>query len=232
MKGWPARNSLSPSICSDVSQFVRKKLETKVIAQIVTTILQGLLFRGLWSYLLVQVCFLVVVVFVCLFWQAEPLWILQKLQPSCSDSWNQSHPPTFPSKKRPRRTRGAREVLRTEGRDPVMPGRVPAASTKGANTPPWSLSAPVNWFQGGNSWSSISPLWHRNPPVLEIDTHATVILWTSTWVSDLLVWEERLGHSQPGRSLKLMRSPCLTPSSSPGLPSLLGDCSVILWLRN
>lgn len=63
MKGWPARNSLSPSICSDVSQFVRKKLETKVIAQIVTTILQGLLFRGLWSYLLGQVCFLVVVVF-------------------------------------------------------------------------------------------------------------------------------------------------------------------------
>ena len=67
MKGWPARNSLSPSICSDVSQFVRKKLETKVIAQIVTTLLQGLLFRGLWSYLLVQVCFLVVVVFVCFF---------------------------------------------------------------------------------------------------------------------------------------------------------------------
>lgn len=38
--------------------------------------------------------------------------------------------------------------------------------------------------------------------------------------------------SQPMRSLKLMRSPCLIPNSSPGLPSLLGDYSVILWLRN
>lgn len=117
------------------------------------------------------------------FSQAEPLWILQKLQPSCSWFLESSHPPIFPSKTRqkPKRTRGAREVLHTEGRAPVMPGRAPAASTKGANTPPWSLSAPVNSFQGGilevpspsqncdtefrlSSRETHVPLWSCGPP--------------------------------------------------------------------
>lgn len=141
----------------------------------------------------------VLLLFFFFFSQAEPLWILQKLQPSCSWFLESSHPPIFPSKTRqkPKRTRGAREVLHTEGRAPVMPGRAPAASTKGANMPPWSLSAPVNSFQGGilEVPSPLSKLWHRIPPVLKRDTCATVILRTSMWVSDLLVWEEWLDHS-------------------------------------
>lgn len=47
--------------------------------------------------------------------------------------------------------------------------------------------------------SPLSKLWHRILPVLERDTQATVILWTSMWVSDLLVWDEQLHHSpSPG----------------------------------
>ena len=175
--------------------------------------------------------------FMGFFWQAEPLWILQKFNHLVPDSWESSHPPTFPSKTRqkPKRTRGAREVLRTEGRDPVTPGRVPAASTEGANMPPWSLSAPVNSFQGGISWSSISSLktvaqnsacprerhtCHCDPVDLHVGFRSPCVRRATGPLS------------QPRCSLKLMRRPCLVPNSSPGLPSLLWDCSIILWLRN
>lgn len=46
----------APSICSDVHQFVREKLETKVIAQTVTAILQVLLLWEQWSCFLGPIC--------------------------------------------------------------------------------------------------------------------------------------------------------------------------------
>lgn len=164
----------APSICSDVSQFVRKKSETKVIAQILTTILQGLLFRGQQSCLLSQTFFFF------------PLRILQKLQPSCSwvlEPITSSNLPLRNKTKAKENKKSQRSSFAQKAgilqclEQCLRPAPTELKLLHGDCRHPWSLSKGKILEVPSPLWK----LWHRVPPVLKGDTHATVIPWSSIW---------------------------------------------------
>ena len=163
----------APSVCSDVSQFVRKKLETKVIAQILTTILQGLLFRGQRSCLLGQTLFF-------------PLRILQKLQPSCSwvlEPITSSNLPLRDKTKAEKSKKSQRSSVAQKAgilqclEQCLRPAPRELKLLHGDCHHQWTLSKGKMLEVPSPLWK----LWHRIPPVLKGDMHATVIPWISIW---------------------------------------------------
>lgn len=166
------------------------------------------------------------------FWQAGHPWILQKLQPSCSEVLEPvtSSSPPLRDKIRAKRTRRANKAPspRRQG-SCLQPAPRELTSLRGACRLYWTLSK-------GNILEVPSPLWklwQRIAPVLKRDRHASVIPRISIWgfASPLCGTTVTGQFSQPRRSLKLMGSPYQTPDSSLGLLSFPQDCSIILWLR-
>lgn len=215
----------APSICSDVSQFVRKKLETKVIAHTVAAILHGLLLREQELCILGQI----------FFQQAGHPWILQKFQPPCSLVLKPFKSSNLPSKRQePKRTRWAGRLLRPEGRDPAC---VVCNGACAGHWGSWAVSmeplVSSELFQREKFLESQHPSANSGTEFCVSPGETYMPLWTHGFPSrvsnPLYVKEECMGNSpSPGT----MGNPYLIPHSSLGLCYFPQDHSVILCLQN
>lgn len=210
------------------------KLRNKSITQIVTTILQGLLFRGLWSYLLVLVlccCFF----FFFFFDKQSPCEFCRSFNHLVPDSWSHHILQSFlqnKTKAKKEQEEPERSFTQKAGLLWCLEEPPPAAGTKGANTLHEACRL-QELLPRGNSlkFHLLSKLWHRIPPVLE-RRHVPRSCGPPCGFQISLVWEKSDWTTLPAQAL--FETDEKSVSNSQFLPwaPLLGDYSVILWLRN